>query len=313
MLAETYILDQWAGGFLLRTQIAEREERDAAPAGAKQSSASPSMLTALRTHWPEYLMEAAGLGIFMVAACLSAALLEYPGSPARAALPDGTLRRILGGLAMGLTAICIIYSPWGQQSGAHLNPAFTLAFFRLGKVARWDAVFYVLAQFAGGVAGVLLSTAMLGPILGDPAVSFAATVPGPAGSGAAFAAEVAISFLLMLTVLSVSNTSRLTRFTGLFAGVLIWTFISVEAPFSGMSMNPARTLGSALPGGIWTSLWVYFTAPPLGMLLAAEWYARRKGLHRVLCAKLNHQTSKRCIFRCGYMNATPSTCSDRER
>ena len=59
------------------------------------------------------------------------------------------------GAIMGLTAIGLIYSPWGQQSGAHLNPAVTLTFWRLGKVATWDALFYVLAQFAGGALGVL--------------------------------------------------------------------------------------------------------------------------------------------------------------
>lgn len=84
------------------------------------------MLIALRRHWPEYLMEAAGLGLFMVSACLFGALLEHPASPARQALPDPGLRRALGGLAMGLTAVGIIYSPWGKQSGAHINSSDTI-------------------------------------------------------------------------------------------------------------------------------------------------------------------------------------------
>ncbi len=65
-------------------------------------------------------------------------------------------------------------------------------------------------------------------------------------------------------------------------------------------MNPARTTASALPAQVWTALWLYFTAPPLAMLLAAEVYVRLKGAHRVICAKLHHQNNKRCIFRCGY-------------
>ena len=92
------------------------------------------MLDALKQHWPEYLMEAAGLGIFMIAAGVGATLLEYPASPVRQAIGDLLVRRILMGLAMGLTAIGIIYSPWGQQSGAHINPSVTAIFFRLGKV-----------------------------------------------------------------------------------------------------------------------------------------------------------------------------------
>ena len=76
-------------------------------------------------------------------------------------------------------------------------------------------------------------------------------------------------------------------------------YLTVEAPLSGMSMNPARTFASAVSARLWTALWVYFTAPPLGMLLAAEVYVRLKGARRVICAKLHHHNRKRCIFRCG--------------
>jgi len=92
------------------------------------------MLDAIRGHWPEYLTEAAGLGLFMLSACVFTTLLEYPGSPAHQAIADPFLRRVLIGIAMGLTAVGLIYSPWGQRSGAHLNPSVTLAFWRLGKV-----------------------------------------------------------------------------------------------------------------------------------------------------------------------------------
>ncbi len=258
------------------------------------------MSDALRRHWPEYLMEAAGLGIFMVSACLFGTLLEYPGSPLRHAITDPDLRRLLMGLAMGLTAIGIIYSPWGKRSGAHLNPGITLTFLRLGKVAPWDALFYVMAQFLGGLAGVLLAAAVLGQKVVHPTVNYVATIPGSGGPGPAFLAEFLISFGLMVTVLIASNTDRLARFTGMFAGLLVATYITLEAPISGMSMNPARTFGSALPGQVWTALWIYFTAPPLGMLLAASTYRRLWGPQGVICAKLHHQNDKRCIFHCGY-------------
>ena len=77
------------------------------------------------------------------------ALLEHPSSPVRQVIPDPTLRRVLTGIAMGLTAIAIVYSPWGKQSGAHFNPSVTLTFWRLGKVATGMPFFYVVAQFAG--------------------------------------------------------------------------------------------------------------------------------------------------------------------
>jgi aquaporin Z len=244
-------------------------------------------------------MEAWGLGVFMLSACLFTALLEHPASPVRQALGDATLRRALMGLAMGATAAAIIYSPWGKQSGAHINPCVTLTFLRLGKIEAPDAGFYVAAQFAGGLAGVLLSAAILGPALAHPAVGYAATIPGPEGLGVAFAAELAISFVLMLVVLSVSNTPALAPRTGLFAAALVAAYITLEAPLSGMSMNPARTLASALPSRTWTAFWIYFVAPPLGMLLAAEAYRAAKGLGGVLCCKLHHDNDRRCIHCAG--------------
>jgi aquaporin Z len=205
---------------------------------------------------------------------------------------------MLMGLAMGLTATLIIYSPWGQRSGAHINPAVTLTFWRLGKVATWDAVFYVVAQFAGGLLGVLALARLLGAVFEEPPVAYVATMPGPGGVTVALVAEVVISFGLMSMVLFATNTPRLMRFTGLFAGLLVATYITFEAPLSGMSMNPARTLGSATGARVFTSIWIYFTAPLAGMLLAAEAYVRLAGAGRVHCAKLQHDATHRCIFRC---------------
>jgi aquaporin Z len=258
------------------------------------------MLMALREHWPEYLMEAAEIGMFMISACVFATILWHPASPFAAVLPHATVQRLLMGIAMGLTAVGIIYSPWGQQSGGHLNPAVTVTFLRLGKVRAWDAIFYVGAQFLGGIAGVLAATAFLREAVAHPAVNYVTTTPGEAGPLVAFAAEFGISFILMSVVLRVSNAARLARYTPLFAGALVATYITLEAPLSGMSMNPARTFGSALAAQLWTSLWIYFAAPPLGMLAAAEVYRWQKGAHAVSCAKLHHHNDKRCIFRCGY-------------
>ena len=185
----------------------------AMPGMIRRAHAGParSAADALRRHWPEYLMEAWGLGVFMVSAGLFATLLWYPGSPAAQAVPDGLLRRALMGLAMGLTATLIIYSPWGQRSGAHINPAVTLTFWRLGKVATWDAVFYIVAQFAGGLIGVWLVLAGFGLAFANPPVAYVATVPGPGGVWVALGAEALISFGLMAMVLFATNTPRLMR------------------------------------------------------------------------------------------------------
>jgi aquaporin Z len=227
------------------------------------------MLKVLYRHWPEYLMEAAGLGLFMISACLFATLLEYPGSPIRQAAQDPLLRRMLMGLAMAATAIGIIYSPWGKRSGAHINPAITFSFWYLGKIEHWDAFFYVAAQFVGAAAGTALAAGVLGQALADPRVAYVVTSPGMAGAVVAFWVETSISFLLMLVVLLTSNLNRLAPYTGFFAAGLVALYITFAAPFSGMSMNPARSFGSALIANHWAFLWIYCIAPPFGMLLAA--------------------------------------------
>lgn len=266
------------------------------------------MIRALRQHWPEYLCEAACLGLFMVSAGVFTALLEYPNSPVHQALPNDFLRLALNGLAMGLTAITIIYSPIGARSGAHMNPAVTWTFFRLGKVKPWDALFYPVFQTLGGVVGVLLVKFALGKIFTDAPVNYVVTVPGKAGVNTAFIAETAIACGMMLMVLFMTNKPKLARFTGLCGGALVFLYITFEAPLSGMSINPARTVASALPSGNWTATWIYFIAPIAGMLLAVEIYrALRKGA-QVACAKWNHDPRHRCIF-CGDPGIQRQECS----
>src|SRR6185312_14025481 len=137
-------------------------------------------------------------------ACSFGVLLEHPASPVHQALANPLARRILMGLAMGLTAISIVYSPLGKRSGAHFNPSVTLTFFRLGKIKFWDAVFYTIAHFTGAMAGVLLAASVLKSLLGHPSVNYVATLPGEFGPGIAFLAELLISFILMIVVLNVS-------------------------------------------------------------------------------------------------------------
>ncbi len=254
------------------------------------------MLAQIKDHLPEYAIEAWCLGTFMVSACVFGVVLFHPASPT--ASPNVWLRDVVMGVAMGTTAVAIIRSPWGRRSGAHFNPAVTLTYLRLGKISVTDAAMYILAQFAGGVLGVLAAWAFLGDLLAASAVNYVATLPGRYGVGAAFAAEVIISFLMMSMILFTSNSRRLSHLTPFFAGMLVAAFITFESPISGMSMNPARSFGSAFVGGEWNSIWLYFIAPMVAMLLAAEVFVRTRGLKAVLCAKLDHHGVARCIFDC---------------
>ena len=262
------------------------------------------MSDALRKHWPEYLMEGAELALFMFSASAFSVLLEYAYSPIHQAISEPFLRRALMGIAMGVTAIAIVYSPWGKQSGAHFNPSVTLTFFRLGKVRAPDAAFYVAAQFIGGIGGVAVAALLFRNELAHPSVNYVVTIPGGGGPFVAFVAELVITFILMAVILTISNTPRLASYTGVFAGALVALYITFEAPLSGMSMNPARTFSSAVGSHTWTSLWVYFTAPLLGMIAASEAYVRVRGRSALACAKLHHKNSRRCIHCGANMNAS---------
>ncbi len=246
---------------------------------------------------PEYLIEAAGLGLFMVSATVCVALLEHPASPLHGWIASGDVRRAIIGVAMGLTALALIYSPWGKRSGAHFNPAVTLTFFRLGKVAPRDLVGYVVAQFIGGTAGLALAALALGGLVAHPTINYVTTTPA-SSPWVAFGAEFLISGLLMTVVLQISNRPRLAPYTGVCAACCVALFITFEAPISGMSMNPARTFASFTHAGGWVHYWIYLFAPPLGMLGAARLY-RATAARGVACAKMRHVDGQPCLF-CDY-------------
>lgn len=252
-----------------------------------------------RMHWPEYLMEAGEMSLYLFFTCCFATILQYPASPVSHFVASGIVRRALMGVAVGATVVAIIVSPWGKQSGGHFNPAMTVAFYRLGKVARWDASFYGAAQFLGAIGGVAMATLLLRGAPGDAAVRYAVTA-GVHGSALAFAAELTISFLLMITVLLATNHQRLAPYTPYFVGSLYALNITFETPLSGMSMNPARTFGPAAYLGYWHALWIYFVAPTLGMLAAAAIFLRARHGKLPYCAKLCHTNNKRCIFPHGF-------------
>ena len=231
------------------------------------------MLDELRNHWREYLMEASGLAGFIIVASLVTTVLEHPdlfvmkGELGYYPL----LRRVPLGLLLGAYIATIVYL-FGERSGAHINPAVTGAFFYLGKINYVNATFYVVAQFSGAIFAALMMSVVLGVYYEHPSIHYVTTIPGP-GAGAtykAFVAEFIISFILMFVLLIVISSKRFEKYAFIVTGVLIAIYLVVETPYSGMSLNPARSFGSAFAAGQWRELWIYFTAPVLAMLAAAQ-------------------------------------------
>ncbi|MFY9827282.1 MAG: aquaporin [Rhodoplanes sp.] len=252
-------------------------------------------LEALRRHWPEYAIEGWALGMFMISASVATVLLYDPRSPTFGLIENEFWKRALMALAMAGTAAAIIYSPWGKRSGAHMNPAFTLSFWVMGKINTVDAVYYALFQFVGGLAGSLLSYVLTGGLLADPQANWAATVPGPQGVVAALFSEMIIAFILMFVVAVMLN-SKFDQLIGIVAGGLIFLYVLYESPYSGFGMNPARSFSSALPADTWTAFWVYLIAPPTGMLTAVFVHSYVLGLPADFTQpKLNPNYVTRCI------------------
>jgi aquaporin Z len=229
-----------------------------------------------RKNRSHYLREALGLAIFMICACTFGALLEARHSWLHLAVHSAKLRLVFMGIGLGATSLFIFYSPLTAPSGSNINPAVTLTFWRLGKMSSWDALFYVVFQFAGGLLGVYFMAALIGlPLTGRP-VHYVTTIPGKNGPWGALGAEFITGFIVMTSVLFSSDSPRWSRYTRVFSAGLICLFVILAKPLSGFSMNPARTVASALPSSDWTSWYIYMIVPVLSMLCAAEFFVYLK-------------------------------------
>ena len=263
----------------IRVDAGDRASPTSDPDGHALASATPSRALdgargALRAHWTRYLMEAAELAAFMAVTIWGTLLLEHPGSPVRQRVKSGFARRVLMGTIVGATVVLIIRSPFGVASGAHFNPSVTIALLGVGRIAPWDATFYVAAQFIGGVVGVALAAAPFSRASGHEAVGFAATKPGPRGVTVALIAEALISFALLSLLLLAQRDPAWRPHVALVAGALLLIYITFESPLSGMSMNPARSVASALFARRLGATWPYFLAPIPSMALAAWLFGR---------------------------------------
>lgn len=235
----------------------------------------------LQTRLAKITIEGLSLAAFMIVLSTGAVALEHPASPLHQLLPNPIARRALMGLLAGGWLVGLIYSAWGQKSGAHINPAVTLAFLRLNRIAWRDAVYYIIAQLSGAVLGMQIASFIWGHYLTRADIDFITTTPGNAGAGVALLVETVVSFLLMSSIIFTSDRKGWQRTTGLLVGLLILTLTVVAAPLSGLSLNPARTLGSAVAANNFTSVWLYMLGPVAGMQLAVE-LLRRRDIRRAL-------------------------------
>lgn len=241
------------------------------------------MITAFKSNWKIYSYEALALGLFMVSACGFCIVIEHPDFWIKQNVESAIFRRFLMGCAMGLTAVLLIYSNFGKASGAHMNPAVTIANWQMDRMKSSDAIFYIIFQFIGGILGVLLFKIFFLEYISHPEINYVVTIPSASSTSILkpFLFEFLISFIMLLSVLILSNLPKFANYTGYFVGVLLVVYITFEAPISGMSLNPARTLASAFFSRNYSNLWIYFVAPIFGMLLASMIF--RKAYKNINC------------------------------
>jgi aquaporin Z len=242
-------------------------------------------------RWRIWAAEAAGTGLMVLAIVSAASLTLSERSPVADALPGPGARFLALGALVAPCIALIAVSPLGRLSGAHINPAVTLGFWALGWVSRHDLAGYVAAQLAGGLAGALAARTLLPESL-TGSIGGAVTHPGSVSTAGAVALEAGMTALLLGVVLAFVSSRRLARWTPLALVPLITAIIWLGSPWTGASLNPARSEGPALAFWDPADLWLYFVAPALGALAAAALWRGRP-----LTAKLFHDPRYPCSLR----------------
>lgn len=226
--------------------------------------------------WRLFASEMAGTAVLIIGGLSAVIFMFGKGSPMLSLLPSEGARRAITGFLFGSTGALVALSPVGKESGAHINPAVTLGFWLMGKLDSRVAMGYVLAQLAGACIGVipLFAWGAMGR-----SVDFGATVPGVGFSTeTALIGEAITTFALVAGLCLFIGFRNLRPFTPALIPPLFSFMVWAEAPISGTSCNPARTLGPAIISGRWDGWWIYWIGPALGALaatLACSFFAKR--------------------------------------
>lgn len=242
--------------------------------------------------WRLFLSELIGTALLVLIGLSLVTVMFGTGSLIPAALPNEGFRRLITGFLFGTTGALIALSPVGQVSGAHINPVVTLGFWLMGKLDAKIAAGYVLSQLAGGIIGALplLAWGSMGR-----SVAFGATLPGEGfATMTVFLGEVLTTFVMVSLLAIFLGFRKIRPFTPALFPPLYSFMVWAEAPISGTSTNPARTLGPAVISGQWQGWWVYWVGPVFGTflaLLACSFLAKR-----IEVAKLYYFDSNRDLL-----------------
>lgn len=244
--------------------------------------------------WKKFWAELIGTALLLLIGLSLVIFMFGSGSPVVEIIPSLTLRRVITGFLFGGTGALIALSDIGKESGAHINPIVTLAFWLFGKIESRVAMIYMAAQFIGAVIGTL-------PLLAwrqwGRSVSFGATTPGEGYSlSTAFLGEVITTFTMVFLLLVFLGFREIRTYTPAIFPILYAIMVPLEAGISGTSTNPARSFGPSVISGEWYGWWIYWIGPLMGALLASRVGSRLA--KRITEAKLYHfDSGKDKLFR----------------
>ena len=202
-------------------------------------------------------------------------VLIGPGAVMVNAATNGAISHVGVALAFAFVVTAMIFAI-GHLSGAHINPAVTIGFWSVRRFPSRDVVPYIIAQSLGAIAASAVLRAVLG-VVGQMGATLPARAIG-VGAGGAFVIEWLLSFALMLVIMAVATDERVAEgFAAIAVGLTVGFCAMMGGPLTGASMNPARSLGPALNGGVWDAHWVYWLAPITAMIAAARCYEYLRG------------------------------------
>lgn len=244
----------------------------------------------------EYLCELIGT-CFNLFVGLSAAVFNFaPNLWPQAHLPSQSMRLLVTGLVFAGSGSLFAITPLGKLSGAHINPAVSLAFLLRGKMHLHDFIWYVISQFIGAIIGAFLLVWVWHGLA--QAINNGMTTVGPGHTiPFAFLAETVMTFLLVFAIFSFLSVKRLTRWTPFMTWILVAILVWQGAAITGTSLNPARSFGPALVSWNFQNQWIYWLAPSLGALLAVWTFRFADAERKVLTAKLFHAPEYSTIFK----------------
>ena len=244
--------------------------------------------------WQTFVSECVGTALLVFVGLTIVILMFGTGSPGAQIIPNEEVRRLITGFLFGTTGALIALSPVGTESGAHINPVVTVAFWMFGKLRSRTALGYVLAQLAGAAIGSvpLLFWGSMGR-----SIAFGATLPGEGYTTlTVLMGEVITTFGLIAGLCIFLGFRRLRPFTPALFPFLYAFMVCVESPISGTSTNPARSLGPAIISGQWEGWWIYWIGPLIGMLVGVfvfSFLAKRIEVAKVY----RFESDRRRLFR----------------